>query len=252
MMRLAAIAISALILLPTTAMADNPIDVDALSKTPQALLEALDTRQNAYKTQKWTFVMTVIPVSGTKRSLKFNVLQKGAKRLVRFLSPGDVKGMSVLAKGSKMWVFSPQTENVRTVATSARRQTQLGSNFTYGDMSTVDLAPAYEASVDSDKGGLLWMTLKKKSDADADWPKLRVGVNKKHALVEVVEYWDGGKREKTQRRTDFAVMGGAPTWKTITMESADGLKTVLSMESQEINIDIPNKVFTKRSLVRDQ
>ena len=126
MMRLVLLVTTCLLTIPVVTSADTPPDVDALSKTPQALLEALDKRHNHYPTQKWTFEMVIQPPSGAKRSVKFAVQQKGSKRLVRFLEPGSVKGMSVLSKGTKMYVFSPQTENVRLVATSARRQTLLG------------------------------------------------------------------------------------------------------------------------------
>ncbi|MEC8023460.1 MAG: outer membrane lipoprotein-sorting protein [Myxococcota bacterium] len=251
-MRLSVLLFFTLLSIPTLVLADTPLDVDALSQTPQGLLEALDKRHNAYDSQKWTFEMTVIPVSGSKRSMKFDVMQKGSKRLVRFLSPGDVKGMSVLSKGRTMYVYAPQTENVRRVATSARRQNLLGSNFTYADMATVNLAPEYNATVGAAADDHVWLELNKKAESDAAWPKLRLRINKKHALIEVVEYWDAGKKVKTQHRTNFTVVGGAPTWKTIIMSSEGGLKTRLEMLSQKINEPIPNKVFSKRSLVRGQ
>lgn len=250
-MRLATLIATCLLVSPAICLADTPPDVVALSKTPQVLLEALDKRHNHYPTQKWTFEMVIKPPSGAKRSVKFAVQQKGSKRLVRFLEPGSVKGMSVLSKGTKMYVFSPQTENVRLVATSARRQTLLGSDLSFSDMATVDLAPAYAASVISSKDNRLWLELARKEGSDAAWPKLRLGVNKKHALIEVIEYWDSGKKIKEQTRTDFGLVSNIPTWKTITMtDVASGHKTTLNMLKQAIGEEIPDKVFTKRSLVR--
>jgi len=250
-MRLATLITTCLLAVPTVCLADNPPDVEALSKQPQTLLEALDKRHNHYPTQKWTFEMVIQPPSGAKRSVKFAVQQKGSKRLVRFLEPGSVKGMSVLSKGTKMYVFSPQTENVRLVATSARRQTLLGSDLSFSDMATIDLAPSYTASVVSSKGDRIWLELTRKEGSEAAWATLRLGVNKKHALIEVIEYWDGGKKEKEQTRTDFGLVSDIPTWKTITMtDVATGHKTTLNMLKQSIGEDIPDKVFTKRSLVR--
>ena len=251
MIRLSIVVACALIILPATGSADTPPDVEALSKTPQALLEALDKRHNHYETQKWTFEMSVVPTSGAKRSMQFEVLQKGKMRLVRFLSPGEVKGMSVLSKGSTMYVYAPQTDNVRRIATSARRQNLLGSNLTYADMATVDFAPEYTATVSSNSGNMLWLDLEKKPESDVSWAKLRFGINKKHALIEIIEYWEDGKKLKTQTRKDFATLDGAPTWKTIVMKNASGgLKTELKMLSQKINEPIPSKIFSKRSLVR--
>ncbi|MBT9555911.1 MAG: outer membrane lipoprotein-sorting protein [Myxococcales bacterium] len=254
MTRLALLAPLFSIALVATAAAAPP-DVNALkAKGGTAVLEAIDKRTYDYTTQKWVFRMTVKEKGGQGRQVTFSVWQKGNKRLVRFLEPGDVKGMSMLSAGDgDMYVYSPQTDNVRRVASSARRQTLLGSNMTYEDMNAVMLAPLYDAAFGEDAATHLWLDLTRKAGADTSWEKLRLRVDKKAALVDHIEYWEGGKKVREQVRNVFTEEGGAPTWKSIAMtDVGTGLSTSLEMLEQKIGDDIPDNIFSKRSLVRGQ
>jgi len=235
---------------PAVASADKVPDIDALKGDPAALLATLDARHNHYPTQKWDFEMVITPSSGTTRKVTFNVWQKGSKRLVRFTGPGDIKGMSVLSRGTNtMYVYSPQTGNARRVAAHATRQTLLGSDMGYDDMSQLDLAPLYDAKVSKDEGGFLWLELTSKGEAS--WSNLRLRVSKKQGMIDRIEYLEDGKAVKLQERSDFAVLDNVPTFKTIKVSRpGNSGNTVLNMLSQKIGDDIPNKVFTKRSLVR--
>ncbi|MFT5430217.1 MAG: outer membrane lipoprotein-sorting protein [Myxococcota bacterium] len=246
-----ALLLGVALLTPGLAFADTPPSVEALKKNPGALLAALDKRHNHYPTQKWDFEMVITPSSGAVRTVTFNVWQKGTKRLVRFTGPGDIKGMSVLSRGSnKMYVFSPQTGNARSIAAHAKRQTLLGSDMGFDDMSQLDFAPSYSAVVTKSDATHVWLDLTATSD-DANWKKLRLRVDAKHAMIDRIEYLEDGKMVKLQERTDFAVIDGVPTYKTITVSRPGNRgSTALKMLTQKIGDDIPNRVFTKRSLVR--
>ncbi|MFT7624927.1 MAG: outer membrane lipoprotein-sorting protein [Myxococcota bacterium] len=247
-----ALVVSSLALFVSTAHAAKP-DVDALSATPQRLLEALDKRHNDYPTQHWTFEMNVQARGGEVRSMTFEVWQKGSKRMVRFLSPGEVKGMSVLNKGGDaMWVYSSETGGkARRVSASARRQNLLGSDMTYEDMAQVDLSPIWNATVDKKGAGEVWMKLAKKPDAQSGWSALRIKINKKDAMIQNIEYFDGGKVVKVQSRSNFGVVDGVPVYQTIKMlDKSSGHSTTLKMLTQKIGENIPDKFFSKRTLIR--
>jgi outer membrane lipoprotein-sorting protein len=239
------------LLAPGFAFADTPPNVDALKQNPAELLAALDKRHNHYPTQKWDFEMVITPSSGAVRTVTFNVWQKGNRRLVRFTGPGDIKGMSVLSRGSnKMYVFSPQTGNARSIAAHAKRQTLLGSDMGFDDMSQLDFAPSYSAVVTKSDAKHVWLDLTATAD-DANWKHLKLRVDAKHAMIDRIEYLEDGKAMKLQERSDFAVIDGVPTYKTITVSRPGNRgSTALKMLTQKIGEDIPNGVFTKRSLVR--
>lgn len=242
-----------LLLTSSAATAATP-DFNAIKANgAQAVLEALDKRHNGYSTQKYEFQMTLQPKSGAKRVLSFNVWQKGSKRLVRFDS-GDVKGMAVLSKGAdKMWVYSPAETggSVRRVSSSAKRQGLLGSDFGAEEMSMINLANDYAAELGADSGGSAKLTLKRKDGSDVSWPELRLVVDKKLFMIQQIEYVEDGEVKKVQERTQFSTEGGAPVWKHVVMVTkASGHSTTLEMKSQIVGEDIPDKVFSKRTLVR--
>lgn len=243
----------ALLLSHGVASAGTP-DIDALkAQGAQALLEALDVRHNHYPTQKWVFQMTVTPRSGAARVMKFSVWQKGVRRLVRFLEPGEVKGMAVLSKGGdNMWVYSSETGGkARLVASSARRQALLGSDITYDDMATIDLSTDYDAALGTETAEHLFLDLTAKPDHDVPWRSIRIRVSRATVMIDQLEYLEGGTVIKIQRRSDFVTLDNVPVYRTIEMETvATGHKTTLSILSQKIGEDIPNSVFTKRTLVR--
>ena len=243
-------ALAIALAVPSLAAADQVPDVDALKADPANLLATLDKRHNHYPTQKWDFEMVITPSSGATRSVNFTVWQKGSKRLVRFTGPGDIKGMSVLSRGTNtMYVYSPQTGNARRVAAHATRQTLLGSDMGYDDMSQLDLAPLYDARVTGSDANHL--TLDLTSKGEASWKNLKLRVSKKHGMIDRIEYIEDGKTVKLQERSDFAVLDKVPTFKTIKVSRpGNSGHTVLKMLTQKIGEDIPNSVFTKRSLVR--
>ncbi len=243
-----------LIALALPAAAQNKLDINALkAQGAPALLEALDKKHNDYPTQKWEFKMTLKPVSGGTREFKFSVWQKNRKnRLVRFSDPGEVKGMSVLiVNANEMYVFTPQTDNVRRVAASARRQSFMGSDLGFDDMAQIDLGKDYDAAITTDDAKSLWLELKRKAGSDAGWEKMRLEVDKGLGLITTLEYWESGKPKKKQSRKNVKWDGGAPTFGEITIEDL-GTKhrTVLETLTQKIGEAIPDSVFSKRSLVR--
>ncbi len=256
MMRLVpALIVCAMLVVPIETAKAAPPNVDELKPDLGAdaaeLLKTLDARHNGYATQKWVFEMVLKPRSGATKQMKFSTWQKGHKRLVRFLEPGEVKGMSVLIKGRTMYVYSPQTDNVRRVASSARRQTFMGSDLNMDDMAQIDFHVDFETKLAKDEAKYLWLDLTRKADSAMSWSNLKLRVNKKDAMIDQIQYFDGSRKVKTQQRTQFAVLDKVPTYQHIVVEDeASKHKTVLKMLSQKIGEDIPNKIFTKRSLIR--
>jgi len=197
--------------------------------------------------------MIMKSASGEARVVKFTVQQKDrTKRLVRFIA-GDAKGMSVLMRGNKMYVYSPQTDNIRRVASHARRQTFMGSNMTFSDMSTIDFAKTYDATFDKETAEHMWLNLKAKPDTELDWAKLRLRVDKKNLSFSRIEYFDGNKLKRVQYRENFKNDNGVPTYQKVSfVDKATGYSTTMEMLSQKIGGDLSNSIFKKRNLVRGQ
>ena len=236
---------------PSAARADAY--ADARAKGAQELLVQSDQLANHYKSQQWKMRMTITPKGGESRVLEFRIWQKDQKdRLVRFDAPGEVKGLSMLSNGADvMYVYSPQTDNVRRVASHAKRQTLLGSNLNYDDMGSIDLSAAYTAALADETPTHQWLALTAKPGAEVGWATLRVRIAKDTAMADLIEYHEGGKLKRTQSRTAFERLGGVPTYRKIEVRSLDdGLVTTLEVLEQKIGEDLPDAMFKKKNLVR--
>lgn len=206
-----------------------------------------------YPSQHWRFRMTVKAPGDEARAMVMEVWQKDRnKRLVRFVEPGPVKGLSMLSTGdSVMYVYSPQTDNVRRVAAHARRQTLLGSNMDYDDMAQAGLGEDYTATFGEETATHQWLELTLKPGADASWPRLRARVDKATTMVDQIEYLEDGKVKRVQTRSKLALLEGVPTYQHVEMKTvSDGLTTTVEMLEQKIGLELPDSMFMKKNLVR--
>jgi hypothetical protein len=117
----------------------------------QEKLSAQQIVDNSFKATKLsgsesTSTMTIIDKKGRERVRKIaavtKLFDKGAteKRLIRFLSPADVKGTGLLTfdyeqKDDDMWLFMPALRKTRRIVSSEKSKNFMGSEFSYADMT---------------------------------------------------------------------------------------------------------------------
>src|SRR4051812_31574984 len=109
-------------LVPTVALADPK---------GQEVLGKVDKMMNNFSDGVFESKLLVKTPDGSNREYGFTTFQKSPdKRLVRFTSPGDVKGMGVLIESAEtMYVFLPGFQRVRRMGTHIKNQTFMGSDF---------------------------------------------------------------------------------------------------------------------------
>ena len=90
--------------------------------------------------------MTIIDNRGRERVRKIATVSKlydngeTEKRLIRFLSPADIKGTGLLTydyenKDDDMWLFMPALRKTRRIVSTEKAKNFMGSEFTYADMT---------------------------------------------------------------------------------------------------------------------
>jgi hypothetical protein len=129
----------------------------------------------------------------------------------------------------------------------------MGSDMTFDDMQQVDFSADYTATFDKETSTHQWLSLAPKPDSGVQYKKLRLRVDKKLQLIDLIEYFDGGKKTKSQARFQPTLFGGATVEsyrKIVVTDHKSGHKTEMFVESQRVGDEIPNKVFKKRNLVR--
>lgn len=245
---------------PAPAAAPAPLaPAAAPEETADTLLVRTDKQNAAFSDAFFHFKMVVKSATGAvEREIEFTTKQKGkAKRLVRFLSPGDLKGMGfLLASPGEMYAKLPAFGNrIRRIGTSQMNQGFLGSDLTTEDMSTIDYAPMYAATHAGAEGSLRVLQLQLKPGMKSGFPRLKMWIDPKTATITKIEYNDdAGKKLRTSERFDFKQDGPghfSPGKMTYTDHRLRDHKTDMILVKSSLNNGYKDDEFTQRALQMD-
>ena len=229
--------------------------VPAWAQSGADILGKVDVAMNNFADGTFESKLRVLEPNGSAREYGFTTYQKAPdKRLVRFTSPGDVKGMGVLVENrDTMYVFLPGFQKVRRVGGSnANNANFMGSDFSSEDMSQTSYGRNYDAKLLSqdDKSWLLELTPRTPS---GDTAKLKMWVDKVANQPTKIEYYDAaGKNFKTQERVDYALFNGHynPAKVIITDHRRNDHKSEIDFLGVKLNSGLKDDLFTQRSLIR--
>lgn len=238
---------------------DPPDYAEVARGGAQAILAKTDEIHFGYRTQEVEATLNVFEGDGTPgRVIKMVMHQDGPKRLIRMLDPPEVKGMGILIKDrDTMYVYVPEFDKVRRVASHARKQTFLGSDFNYEDMAMSRLSDDYVAEIEKETPEEVTLLLKARPDRSPAYPKLRVVVDRKTVQMKRQEYFDeDGRHVRTQERSEMKAFGGADYAVQSRIKMIDHTNhdhhTILQMSDFKADHEIPDRLFSKRTLVRGE
>ena len=224
--------------------------------TALEILKKSDEYHFGYKDIHMKLQSVVKDKDGKKTELKYELWAKGEKRLLVFSHPPEAKGLAVLAKDpDTIYVYEPEFNKVRRIASHAKKQGMLGMDYTMDEMGTLHLHKQYDPKLESEdeKKAVLW--LEQKKGLDKAWPELRVVVDKEHYWAATkIEYHDEkGKKKKTEVRKKFKkfTAGTAPSVMVMTSH-AKKHSTAIIIKSIDLNKGLPDEMFSKRYLVREE
>jgi outer membrane lipoprotein-sorting protein len=237
----------ALLLIATPALAADLTGPEILAKMDHAL--------NCFKDGTFEAKLLVKQPDGQAREYGFTTYQKGDKRLVRFNSPGDVKGMGVLIENATtMYVFLPGFQRVRRMGGHVKNQTFMGSDFASDEMAATSFAPTYDAKLvgQDDKSWIVELT--QKPGQDLEFPKLKVWADKTMFQPTRIEDYDkDGKKLKTQERSDYK-KDSPEHWQPMHIVMTDHRrgdhKSEIVFSTTKIDAGIADDMFSVRQLVR--
>lgn len=227
-----------------------------LAQTPSAfdILVKADSLANAPQDQYLASTMVLIDKDGDERERKMIMYQKGEeKRLVRFLSPADQKGISFLSlPDDVMYLYLPAFRKIRMIASHVKNQNFAGTDFSYDDMSSFKFAEEYDPVLFQTTDDHFQLELTPKPGVEKDYSKLVMWVRKDFFLTAKVEYYDkGGNLWKIMIRSQFELIGNY--WVARMMEMQDLKKnhsTKLLIDEVEYDTGQSDDIYTKRNLQR--
>ncbi|MCP4602224.1 MAG: outer membrane lipoprotein-sorting protein [Proteobacteria bacterium] len=147
--RLVRIQLSGLVLMAIALNSSYANAIDPNTKDPRKIIQAVQNQKTGDK-QFSRITMTVTDNSRRKkervlqsRSMKFD---KGAKTLMLFESPADVRNIGLLiidyddvSKEDDQWLYLPSLHKSTRISSSDRSGSFLGTDITYADMTRKDV-----------------------------------------------------------------------------------------------------------------
>jgi outer membrane lipoprotein-sorting protein len=226
--------------------------------TAQQILKNVDEIINAPKDQEITVEMILIDKKGDEKVRKVKIWQKGSdKRMVKFLSPADVKGLAFLnLPNDMMYLYLPAFRKIRRIASHVKNTNFAGTDFTYDDIASTNYSEIYDAKLlksnDQSKEQLYELELAPKEGIKKEYSKLIMAVRKDNFYPVKIEFYSKeGKLVKVMENSKIEKEGKYWIAKQALMHDLDKEhKTKMIILEIKFDQNLGDELFSKRYLKR--
>ncbi|MFQ6674044.1 MAG: outer membrane lipoprotein-sorting protein [Fidelibacterota bacterium] len=212
-------------------------------------------------TSKGIMTQTIQTTSGKRRVFQFEMFSanRGEKTLMRYIKPASVKNQAflMLNNADDIWAYFPRTNRVRKLASHAKKQKVLGSDFTYEDIGSgevwVDQFIATNLGEESLLGERCWkLRLDGKPEERPSYQKMIMWVRQSDDYPLQIDYYDGkSDLIKSLFLEDIRIVEGIPTAMRMVMKNRkDDTETVMETLSVTYGWEPPRDFFSERNLKR--
>jgi outer membrane lipoprotein-sorting protein len=222
------------------------------AKSAATILKKSDDEVNNFKDQEYTTRMTLLAADGkVEKVIEMKIQQKGNdKRLVRFLKPGDVKGLSVLVESGNTYVYLPQFNKTRRVAAHTSKQSFMGTDFTEQEMDIIRYDTDFDPTMVRKEGNEYVLKLVPKAGRDFAFAHILMWIDERDGLQTRMEYYNADNvKLKTQTRGGAMMLDGVYTQTKVLM--TDHIKkhcTMIEILSTKQDQGLKDDLFTLRNL----
>lgn len=244
----------------------------------QENLSAKDIMDRSFETTKLAgsesiSTMTIVDSKARERVRKIAQVTRlydhgdTEKKLIRFLSPADVKGTGLLTFDYKvedddMWLYMPALRKTRRIISSEKSKSFMGSEFSYADMTppTLDDFTYNSLGEENIRGTLCWkieMMPKDDDIADENGFSKRISfIGKKDSVIRRAVYYDldGELLKELEvmeiREVDTKNHKYRPIH-MIMVNKQNNRKSILQVEKIQFSPDVKDEFFTTRYLERE-
>jgi len=213
-----------------------------------------DAVVNAPKDAHILTTMILRDRNGNENKRISEIYQMGnQKRLIRFLSPADQRGIGFLAlPNDVMYLYLPAYHKIRQIASHVKNQKFAGTDMTYEDLSEFELAKAHSIEKTGEDDSMYILKLIPNDTRGKDYTYLIVHYRKDNFYPVLIEYYEAsGNLIKTIERTGIVkVKGYWVAKKIIATDIRKNHTTTSIMDKIEFDVGLTDDVFTKRYLIR--
>ncbi len=181
----------------------------------------------------------------------------GAKSVIRFIAPAEVKGVALLVvnhvdRASDQWMWTPALERDRRIATQDRGTRFFGTDFSFEDLEERDVDQFTYELLDDDvvAGAPCWrIEATPRNTKASQYTRSIFWIRKDHHLTARIESY---VKESLVRRLDYEdVRQIQGIWTALRLSMTDvkrGSTTVLSLTKVEYNVPLAEDRFSLQAL----
>ena len=218
----------------------------------QQILEKVEQAMNAPKDRSATIKMVIKDKDGNVKEREMKILQKGdMQRLFTFTAPADVRGVSFLVTNKdQTYLYTPAFGKIRRIASSAKSENFMGTDFSYNDLSKGDYPNKYTATLDKEDAENYYLTCTPQPDSESDYSKAVMVVQKGSFMpVKISMYDKAGKLFKVLETPKVEKIDGYWSTRNMTMTDVQNNHvTEMVMDKIEHDSGLTDREFTKRKL----
>lgn len=253
-------ALTVLVFTPAVALAQSPEDKG------YQIAKAAEESDDGYGDYTVDGTMILRNKSGAESSRSFKSLNlemsgDGDRGIVFFLTPKSVKGTALLTHGHKtenddQWLYLPALKRVKRISSSSKTGSFVGSEFSFEDLSSPELAKyTYKWVADDACPGAADQTChvveRYPTDKDSGYSKQVVWMDKDHYRGYKVDYFDRkGAHLKTMTVTGYQQFAGKH-WRSGEMAMINhqtGKSTVMQWSNYQFKTGLSENDFKSSRL----
>lgn len=218
------------------------------------ILLKVDNVLNAPLDQEISTQITITTKTGNQSVRTMTMLQKGSdKRLVKFLSPADQKGIGFLSlPNDNLTLYLPAFGKTRKIASSVKNTKFAGTDFSFEDMEAKKYSNKWTPKLISSANSQYVLELKPKPGVSTDYSKLMMTVRSSDYYPLKIEHYDkSGKLYKVLTDGNIVKVGKYNIAKELVMEDKrTGGKTKMLITSVKFDTGLSDDKFTERELIK--
>jgi outer membrane lipoprotein-sorting protein len=236
------------------------LNLQILAITGKEILQKVDNRtigEQAPKDLEAIMIMTIVSSKGRKKIREIKVwtknnIDRDDWRVMKFLSPPDVKNVGFLVlSDDQMYLYLPEFYRIRRIASHNKKESFMGSDFSYEDMGTSGFTKFYDSKLLNENDNEWILELKRKQGVSKPYRKIKMWVLKESELPLRMELYDNS--ENLWKVVEQKVKKTGNYWIPIKIKMKNVKKnsyTVLEMKDIKVDQRLGKELFTKRFLKR--
>ncbi|MCK4528594.1 outer membrane lipoprotein-sorting protein [candidate division WOR-3 bacterium] len=222
--------------------------------TGDEILKKAEDAMNASKDRTATMKLTLIDKDGDSKVREIKMWQLGKeKRLIKFLSPADVKGVGFLVlSDNEMHLYMPAFKKTRRIASHVKNESFMGTDFSYNDIGKCQYTKDFIAEIKKETEEEYVLELTPKPKSDVNYARLIMRVSKAHYIPGKIEYYNKkGTLLKVMKNEHIEKVDSYWTPKKVTMKNLKKKhETVMELVKVAHDTGLKNSMFSKRMLKR--